>query len=586
MRGKIFYKLFAMSISLVVIVIGLQTLTQYFLLEPYYIQKKETRVQDHVDALIKELKVKDPSSYDINTVINTFAAENEITILLTDPYGSFTYGIEPSMDDSYLQVLTEDLETLTVNLLGFLDQENLYEVLKTGKSLSLAGYLEEDHFYPEYMIVDGVFYGNINYGETPVSDPSNDLRQFQATITDVNLYTNTYQGVSYINEVLVNEVFYSLDSAHTGEEIYIKYNENTQSNHMFYKQHVALPSYGDMYVFAVVSLQGVDESISILSTFMRYILIVGLVIATVIAYFFSKRISKPIMQMNLVAENMTSLNFDEKCLVVGKDEIGQLATNINSLSRRLEQALNDLTTSNTILQEDLELKDRMDQFRKRFIAHSSHELKTPLTVLKGISEGLETGLYDRQDPQNYKNILREVDGMSQLVHTLLEISALESSEVSLKQAPLHLSDTVMEVYDALKILIQKKNLSISFDLDDAFILADEGKIQGVIKNLINNALAYTPSGGAIHIDISVKETTLCFSIENTPARIAKDDMDKIWEPFYRGEKSRNKALGGTGLGLHLVKEILSKHAFEAFIENTSTGVRIGFIAPTLLEFEN
>ncbi|GAA0179975.1 hypothetical protein SH2C18_27510 [Clostridium sediminicola] len=255
------------------------------------------------------------------------------------------------------------------------------------------------------------------------------------------------------------------------------------------------------------------------------------------------------------------------------------------MSNKLQKTLDEVKKSNEKLKQDIILREEMDQFRKRFIADASHELKTPLTVMKGICEGVRDGIYDGNDNENFKNILNEINDMSKLVHDLLESSKLESCNVESKTRIFQLSDVVLKTHSKLKHLIEDKKLKVLLELYEDFVLADEDKIERVISNLYCNAVQYTPEEGEINICMKKEEDKCFLIIENSPAKIPKKDLGKIWEPFYRVEKSRNKTLGGSGLGLNMAKTIFESHDSEYGIENTSTGVRVYFCLKRIEEEE-
>ncbi|MCT4507375.1 MAG: HAMP domain-containing histidine kinase [Tepidibacter sp.] len=603
MKNKIFYKLFGMTVGVVLVILLLQFGFQCFLLESFYLFNKERLVYENVESLIAKLEVEEISDNRIEEIINIFSIENDIPIGISNIYGSIQYGLISESKGSYLLIENENREIYEISLDGFLENNNFSEALNMNEKITVEDFWYEkleSTIYPQYIKIDGKeFYCGFNYNQQ--LDDSNyeedlylenlgddyyyeDDKVIEAKIIDANIYENEFQGISYRNDLLINEMVLKLQEGEGVKEIfessegiiYIKSDVDTGTQNMFFVSPLYLKNKKPLILFATSSLQSINEATIIMNKFSMFILIVAIFIAMVASYIFSKRIAKPLLHLNKITKDMSHLDFTDKCEIHTNDELEELADNINNLSNRLEVALNDLRNSNSKLKEDIELKEKMEEFRKRFIAHSSHELKTPLTILKGISEGLMNGVYNREDDINYRNILKEIDNMSQLTHDLLEISRIESGDLPFKEEIFQLSDVILKVYDKLKPLIKNKNLEVELDLSEDFIRADEEKIESVISNLLNNAIQYTPENGNISIRIERDYSILKFSIENTPAMIPEEDIQKIWEPFYRVEKSRNKALGGTGLGLHLIKEILERHGFEYYIKNTHEGVKIGF----------
>ena len=223
---------------------------------------------------------------------------------------------------------------------------------------------------------------------------------------------------------------------------------------------------------------------------------------------------------------------------------------------------------------------------KYFMADASHELKTPLTVVKGIVEGLIDGIYDRNDNDNYLKIINEINDMNCMVYDLLEISKIESSQIEFSTGIFLFSDLILDIHDKLQPLVSKKNIEVSLNLSEFFIEGDEERIKRAVRNLYINAIRYTSENGSIDIEVSNFEKSGYFEMKNSPAYISDEDIKNIWKPFYISEKSRNKKLGGSGLGLYMVKEILDKHDFSYGIENYKDGVLAYFKFPVFENFED
>ncbi|WBW96596.1 sensor histidine kinase [Oceanirhabdus sp. W0125-5] len=603
MKNKIFYKLFGMTIVVILIILSVQFFFQFFLLEDFYKFSKEKLVTDTVESLTYELSKEEFTDEEIEKLINDFSVEHDIAVGISNLYGSLEYGMTGEYKESHLLVKDDQGQSYEIYLDGFIENEEFIDKLEKNINISVYGFSYEknkNRIYPRYIEIDGIKfkYGiddieNMDYDYDEIEDEdflSYDYYEHSELITakinEIYIFDNQFQGISYRNELLINEIVQKFKQGEGVKEIfespegiiYTKIDEKTKTGNMFFAKLFYFKDEQPMILFAASSLQSIREATTIINKFSVVILIAAIIITTMVSYIYSRKITKPLLHLNNITKGMSNLDFSDKCNVSTKDEIEELANNINNLSERLELALNDLRDSNAKLKEDIELKERMDEFRKRFIAYSSHELKTPLTVLKGIGEGLVSGVYNRGDDSNYENMLKEIDDMSQLVYDLLEISKLELGDIPLNLEIFQLSDIVLKVYDKLRPLSNKKNLEVELELIEDFIKADEEKIERVVSNLLTNAIQYTPSDGNIYVAIKNIDSNLEFSVENSPATIPDEDIDKIWEPFYRVEKSRNKALGGTGLGLHLVKEIVERHGFNYFIMNTSKGVKSGFAA--------
>jgi len=586
MKIKIFHKLFFLTFGLISLVLSLQVISQYFLLEPYYMRQKEDAVSLAIEDLLEDIEGQSFTERQLIARLDEFTAESQISIQLSDFDGDLFLDKEEDFSPSFFDVENEsDLYRISLDM--FLDDYQLIDAIIEDEEVIVKGYLFDDIVYPVSIQLAGDTFYQEDNDDIYLED---EYVEFQGIITEFELQPTDFMGLNYIKEITSNELYRKLESnaflrkLQRGDSvIYDRYDETTQSNYLFYSKQLRINADHQVILFASTSLQSIDEAVNVMNRFLLYIVAIAVLIALITTYFYSKKITQPIRDLNKVARQMAELNFDHAIQIKSQDEIGQLAHSIGELSMQLEGSLSDLKSSNAQLQKDLQLKEKTEAFRKRFIAHSSHELKTPLTILKGLSEGLQQGLYNRNDDLNYSNLLYEIDHMSHLVHNLLEISSLERDDVTLRLEPLQLSNIILKVCDHLSPLVHKKELKVERTLSDDFISGDPEKMENVIKNLIENAIRYTPIGGHILINLTTNSNQVTCYVENTPAHVKQDDLDKLWEPFYRVDKSGNKALGGTGLGLHLVKETLKKHHYKAFLHNTDQGFKIGFTAPLLRE---
>lgn len=179
----------------------------------------------------------------------------------------------------------------------------------------------------------------------------------------------------------------------------------------------------------------------------------------------------------------------------------------------------------------------------------------------------------------YDDILDETNKMNDLVKEMLEVSKLESTTFKLKKEIFDLGSIFLKEKDKLKSMIKEKSLEINYnDFDEVIVFGDEKRINQVVTNLLTNAIKYTPEGEKINVSIDLIEekNEYVFSIENFGVSLSKDELDKIWDAFYRKEKSRNKKFGGTGLGLSIVKRILQVHHSDFGVEGRENSVRFYF----------
>ncbi|MFJ8520901.1 sensor histidine kinase [Bacillus cereus] len=299
----------------------------------------------------------------------------------------------------------------------------------------------------------------------------------------------------------------------------------------------------DMLILVGVSIAHSNEVIKTLNSFYLYILGITIFLIIVLVWILSTTITRPLKELSEVAEDISNLKF-ERAKVKTNDEIGELANSINVMSDKLHEAHEDLTDRNEHL--------------KRFMGDVTHELKTPIALVKAYSMGIKDGL---DDGTYIDTIIKQTDHISNLIEELLRFAKLERDVLQKEQFPI--VSLVQSILDKHKIELESKeiDLHVNYNVGDAIIYADINKMKMVFQNLISNAIKYTANQ---HIKITLEERndSVYFQIQNGMNVEHIKDINKIWEPFYVLESSRSKDHSGTGLGLAIVKSILERHGFD------------------------
>ena len=279
--------------------------------------------------------------------------------------------------------------------------------------------------------------------------------------------------------------------------------------------------------------------------------------ALVISTYYSRAISKPLIKINEAAKKMAKLDFDNYIEVDGQDEIAELSTSLNYMSKNLKETLEELERVNLKLTEDIERERNIEKERREFIGVISHELKTPITVISGQLEGMIYGIGKYKDRDKYlKESFNVTQNMRELVQELLQLTEKENSMVKCKKEYVNLTNLINEIAYELKYFIEEKSINIQIDLEkDIIVEGDSNLIKKAFTNIIKNAITHTPRGEHIIIKGELHKIT----VENTGVTIEKNQLAKVFDAFYRVDKSRNRKTGGTGLGLYIVKTIFDKH---------------------------
>ena len=308
------------------------------------------------------------------------------------------------------------------------------------------------------------------------------------------------------------------------------------------------------------------------------ILCLIIILAAVIAFLFSRVVTKPVLRISSVAKNMSQLSLDWDCVENRTDELGVLQKSLNILSRNLSTALSDLQKANSKLQGDIEKEKALEKERMEFFSAVSHELKTPITVIKGQLEGmlLDVGAY--KDHKKYLTRSLEVaNTMESMVQEILTISRLETSGASIVHSQFDIAQYLKTYLSSTEDLMIRKNLTLHTDIEvPALVSGDSRLLSKVIGNLISNAIFYSPPNHDIYITAKTQSGKFRFRIENTGVHIPDEALTKIFEPFYRVDQSRSRQTGGSGLGLYIVQKILEQHGSECNVSNTERGVCFSF----------
>lgn len=265
------------------------------------------------------------------------------------------------------------------------------------------------------------------------------------------------------------------------------------------------------------------------------------IIAFIVIWIISYKLIKPLKNMVNITQNFSNGDFSQRVKVTTNDEIGELGNSFNEMADVLEKS---------------------DNTRKNFIANVSHELKTPMTTISGFVDGILDGTIPKENQKQYLLIVsEEVNRLSRLVRSMLNLSKIDSDEFKLVKTKFDLFSTVLNVFTTFEKIIKDKNVEVrGFEnCKSVFINADEDMIHQVIYNLVENATKFVNSGGYIEIRVFKKYNSAFFVIKNSGEGISSEDIKHVFDRFYKTDKSRSKDKNGMGLGLYLVKKILNLH---------------------------
>lgn len=326
-------------------------------------------------------------------------------------------------------------------------------------------------------------------------------------------------------------------------------------------------------------LEGIKESAKISNRFLLIIGSVLILISVVSVWYFSKRLTDPILELALLSERMADLDFDAKYKSGGSNEIGELGVNFNRMSEKLESTISELKSANNRLKEDIEQKEQLEKMRNEFLGNVSHELKTPIALIQGYAEGLKEGVSD--DPQSREFycevIMDEAAKMNQMVKNLLTLNQLEFGDADIVFERFDLTALVDGVLQSMEILGDQQGIHTIFRQEQpVYVWADEFKVEQVIRNYVSNAFHHAGGEKVVEIKIRTLDGKARTTVFNTGAPIAGEDMEHIWEKFYKADKAHSREYGGNGIGLSIVKAIMESFHQKYGVNNYDNGVEFWF----------
>ncbi len=341
-----------------------------------------------------------------------------------------------------------------------------------------------------------------------------------------------------------------------------------------------LGSLGDNYLIILdSSMESLQTAATIAVHFLAIASVIVSLLASIFVYFYSKRMTRPIEEMSEIAGRMANLDFEAKVTNLPEDEIGHLGESMNQLSSQLESTITELKNANVSLMRDNEEKTQIDEMRKEFLAHVSHELKTPIALISGYAEGLADGVNDDEENRNFycEVIMDEAKKMNQMVANLMSLNELEFGQNQLEVERFDISEMICGMVEVNKKHYAEKQAELNVDSEGPiFVWADQLKIEDVLNNYLSNAFHFVAEGGKVEVKIEDVAEKIRISVYNDGPTIPEEGLEKIWVKFYKVDKARTREYGGSGVGLSIVAAIMNAHHMKYGVENQEKGVKFWF----------
>ena len=613
MRKGIVLKLFTLTTALCMLILATIFIGQTIFFKQYYANRKVEDIKVNLNSFEKNYLNYAGSAEGIQKLEQDFLRENNTWITTLDNNGNLKHA-----DDFYFEVTIDRRQQKSFgqqifkiplyNLINIEEIDNKSSEHFLGQEIYFSGVKKEDSFIPfsfslgkqnlsgsnkplekafkEKMKLDEEkrrAAGEQLAKEKKPAVQEESAQELDAYISGRVTKVQLPDVTGPINPIYKNSIFLdNIKEFQTNlllkESKHIQYAIQTmeyEKNDIKYKLLIKPTKEKDgsvTYIYAMASLQPVDEAVQMVQDYYIYIIAFVVVLIFLASFYYSKQIAKPLLKINDTTKKIAHLDFTEQIPITSKDEIGDLSKNINVLSNKLHSHIGQL-------EQDIEKERKLEKTRKEFISGVSHELKTPLSIMKSCISILKDGVAEHKKEYYFQAMEREVDKMDTLILDMLELAKFESGTYKMKKDSFYIDMVIEDICEQLSVEIEKKELRVHKNVCPIEVIANQNRIEQVIVNFITNAIRYTPNKEDIIISTIDEKNHIKVCIENKGTHIEEEQLDKIWDRFYRVDAARQRSHGGTGLGLAISKNILELHDAEYGVKNTEDGVLFYFYLP-------
>ena len=276
--------------------------------------------------------------------------------------------------------------------------------------------------------------------------------------------------------------------------------------------------------------------------------LIATAVSSVAIYFVTNSMTKPLREMAAAAKSFSTGDFTVRVPAEGEDEIAQLARSFNHMADSMAD---------------------LESVRRSFIANVSHELKTPMMTIGGFIDGILDGTVPKEKHKQYLAIVsEEVKRLSRMVKSMLSIARIEAGDMKINPTDFDINELVCRTVFAFEQKIEEKKLEImGLESDEVFVKADNDLIHQVVYNLIDNAVKFVNEGGCISFSYAQKDGSVFVSVKNTGVGIAQQELPRLFDRFYKTDKSRSLDKTGVGLGLYIVQTIVNQHKGDLLVKS-------------------
>ncbi|OTW84738.1 two-component sensor histidine kinase [Bacillus thuringiensis serovar cameroun] len=606
MRKKIVFQLFSLTFLLCCMIIAVIFFGQMYVTKYLYIDKEKESVQKQLQQYEKYYESHSQEEKKMQNIEEKFASQHGILIARLDTEANIK--MLPS-GDYYLKVVDRNDPTKTskvvfnnfvnakehlgpnfsIIITGFINKvsnvalldvasKDVNKDIVTPMSMRPKGYDTRFDASTYHQILKNSQDGTKKGHQLIILDGRYALYYLEGVVKEISM--PNYADPEAVNTMYNNDIFakriLNFQADWITDKVKLKDSSWTQKeiriNGIQYIETIKpIIKNGQVQeiVYTLSSLQPLTKASDLMSDYYIYIVAFVLVLSLIVSFYYSRIITKPLLKINEATKKIMEFDFQDQLSIKSKNEIGELSSNINQLSARMEGYINQL-------KDDLEKEKQLEQTRKDFIAGVSHELKTPLSVMQVSASMLQDGIAPEMNQYYWEALEKEIEKMNVLIDEMLNLAKYESGTYQIQMEQVPIGSLIHQVQNDLHVQIDEKSLQIKTNIDEVCVKGKANLLEQVLRNLFTNAIRYTDAGQTIVIEVKEEKDGVYIGFENKGSHIAEENIEKIWNQFYRVDKSRQRVCGGTGLGLSIVKNIFELHDAEYGVTNTEDGVLFYF----------
>ncbi|MEC1968339.1 HAMP domain-containing sensor histidine kinase [Bacillus cereus] len=606
MRKKIVFQLFFLTFLLCCMIIAVIFFGQMYVMNYLYIDKEKENVLKQLQQYSTFYEAHKQDEHKLQSKELSYANQKSIMIARLDEIANIK---KLPSGDYYIKAINKNNPSRTSKIVfnnlinAKKDMDSNFSVLITSlinkttpiaimdtvskgsnkdivipTTLKIKGY-DGGFVSPTYYQIDKIMMSGANNGIKHFTKEESEKYYFlEGIVKEISFpvyFNSEVDNTLYSNEVFANRILqfqseWITDKVNLSGENWVQKEINI--NGIKYLETIK-PILKDGQVkemiYSLSSLQPITKATELMSDYYIYIIAFVLVLSLIVSFYYSRIITKPLLKINEATKKIMKFEFQDQLSIKSKNEIGELSSNINQLSDRMKGYINQL-------KDDLKKEKQLEQTRKDFIAGVSHELKTPLSVMQVSASMLQDGIAPEMNQYYWEALEKEIEKMNVLIDEMLNLAKYESGTYQIQMEQVNVVGLIQQVEKDLHGQIDEKSLKIIMNIDDVCVKVKANLLEQVITNLFTNAIRYTDAKQMIVIDVKEEEHDVYIGFENKGSHIAEENIEKIWDQFYRVDKSRKRVCGGTGLGLSIVKNIFELHDAEYGVTNTEDGVLFYF----------